>query len=327
MRFLALLAFLTLLSAVVAIAQDPTPTPRKLPFEFKRVGPNIWAAIDDSQGDSGANAGFVIGDSGVVVIDTFENEAAARALLAQIQAITRLPIKFVVNTHYHIDHVAGNRVFSDAGALIVAHRNVGEWINSENPKFFGDKIKPQERAFVEHLLGPDVAYDSELSLLLGKRRIDVEFFAGHTGGDSIVSISDAGVVFCGDLFWRKTLPNLIDATTTAWLQTLNEIPAIPSHGAPKGATAHAELFIPGHGGVGNAADIQDFRKYLEFLRAATQKAMDTGKTGDDLVAAVLPQLTQNYGSWDFFKDFSRSNILDVAAELNGTKRVPVADRK
>jgi glyoxylase-like metal-dependent hydrolase (beta-lactamase superfamily II) len=274
------------------------------------IGPNIWAAIDDANDDAGAIAGFVVGDSGVVVIDTFKNEAVAKALLGQIQTITHLPIKFVVNTHYHIDHAVGNRVFSTPGAVIVAHQNVGTWINSENPKFFGDKIKPEEKTFIEHQLGSEVAYDSELSLFLEKRRVDIKFFPGHTLGDSIVSIPDAGVVFCGNRFWRKTLPNLIDATTGTWIRTLSEIPAIPSQGT------NAMIFAPGHRGIGDGGAVQDLRQYLEFPeRSHSQKTLDSGKTGDDLVAVVLPQLTQTYGSWDFFKNFSRSDILDVAAEL------------
>ncbi len=185
-----------------------------------------------------------MGDDGVAVIDTFENEAAAKALLAEIKKLTPLPIKFVVNTHYHLDHVAGNLIFADAGAVIVGHRNLRDWINTENLKFFGDKIKPEEKSMVEHLVGPQVAYDSGLTLFLGSRRLDVKFFEGHTGGDSIVSIPDASVVFCGDLFWRKTLPNLIDATTSAWVKSLSDIVTIPSQNAPKGLPTRAAVFIP-----------------------------------------------------------------------------------
>jgi cyclase len=324
MRRLLHLATLAVLlaSATIAAAQSTAPPSDKLPFELKLIGPNIWAALDNANGDAGANAGFVIGDSGVLVVDTFENEVAAKALLLEIQKLTHLPVKFVVNTHYHLDHVAGNRVFSNAGAVIVAHRSVRAWINTENLKFFGEKIKPEQKSFVELLLGPEVTYESELSLFLGARRIDVKFFEGHTGGDSVVSIPDAGIVFCGDLFWRKTLPNLIDATTTAWIASLDDIPFIPVERAADGPATHSAIFVPGHGTVGTAADVQDFQKYLQYLRSITQKPVDSGKTGDDLVSAILPQLTQAYGSWDFFKDFSRSNILDAAAELNGSKRTP-----
>src|SRR5277367_5376084 len=99
--------------ASCVLAQAPATTPKPLPFTLKKIGPNIWAAIDDANGDAGANSGFVIGEDGVAVIDSFENEAAAQALLGEIRKLTPLPVKFVVNTHYHLDHVAGNRVYAN----------------------------------------------------------------------------------------------------------------------------------------------------------------------------------------------------------------------
>jgi cyclase len=327
MRFPSQLLALVFVIAATAAAQATPQAQAQLPFQLKLIGPNIWAAVDDAKGDAGANAGFVIGDSGVVVIDTFENEAAAKALLAEIRKLTHLPVKFVVNTHYHLDHVAGNRVFSNAGAVIVAHDNIRGWINTENLKFFGDKIKPEEKILVEQLLGPEVAYESAVTLYLGARRIRVQFLAGHTGGDSVVSVPDAGVVFCGDLFWRKTLPNLIDATTSDWIKTLSTLAVFPAQPAHDSTEVASAIFVPGHGDVGTADDVLDFQKYLEYLRTTVQKPVDNGKAGDDLVNAVLPELTRTYGSWDFFKDFSRSNILDVAAELRGTKRTPPRGKK
>ncbi len=327
MRFFSQLLGFILLFAAATATQGTPPAEAQPPFQLKLIGPNIWAAIDDAKGDAGANAGFVIGDSGVVVIDTFENETAAKALLTEIRKRTHLPVKFVVNTHYHLDHVAGNRVFSNAGAVIVAHENLRGWINTENLKFFGEKIKPEEKSLVAQLLGPEVSYDSAVTLFLGSRRINVQPFAGHTGGDSVVSIPDAGVVFCGDLFWRKTLPNLIDATTSAWINTLSDLAVLPAQPANNSTLTRAEVFVPGHGDVGTSADVLEFKKYLEYLRATVKGPADNGKTGDDLVNAVLPDLTKTYGTLDFFKDFSRSNILDVAAELRGLKRVPPPDKK
>jgi cyclase len=324
MRFLLRLSFLFCFFAAVLLAQSPDAP---LPFQLKLIGPNIWAAIDDAKGDAGANAGFVVGDDGVAVIDTFENEAAAKALLGQIHSLTHLPIKFVINTHYHLDHVAGNRVFAQHGAVIVGHHSVRAWIHTENLKFFGEKIKPEEKALVQNLFAPEVTYDTGVTLFLGTRRIEITYMQGHTGGDSVVSIPDAGIVFCGDLFWRHTLPNLIDATTSTWISTLSEFTEQKADTLPNSALPPAVIFIPGHGDVGNADDVLEFQGYLTWLRGAVEKAVDANKKDDKLVAAVLPELTEKYGSWEFFKDFSRSNILDVGAEFEGTKRNPVAQKK
>jgi glyoxylase-like metal-dependent hydrolase (beta-lactamase superfamily II) len=285
-------------------------------FEIKKIGDGVYAAISPGESKAGANAGFVIGDDGVAVIDTFEDASAAKALLDEIRKVTKLPIRFVVNTHYHIDHVAGNGVFAEAGAVVVAHRNVREWIHTENLKFFGEKITPEEKKFVESLTSPSVVYSDSLDLYLGSRHLALHYYPGHTGGDTVVEVPDAHAVFCGDLFWRKTLPNLIDASTDKWIATLDKLVTV----APDGS------YVPGHGDVGNASDVKDFHGYLVELRSAVTAAQSAGKSGTDVVNTVLPDLQTKYGSWEFFKYFAKSNIADTAKELKGEKRVPSAPR-
>ena len=114
---------------------------------------------------------------------------------------------------YHLDQVAGNEVFASAGAVVVAHRNVRAWLRTENLKFLGDAIKPEDKARVQALKLPDVVYDDHLELYLGKRLLQVRFLRGHTGGDSVVYVPDARVLFGGDLLWKDPVPNLVDAST------------------------------------------------------------------------------------------------------------------
>src|SRR3954447_23284635 len=101
-----------------ASAQAPWPTP--LPFALKQVGPGVYAAIDGPEHKSGSNAGFIIGDDGVLVVDSFFNPDSTRALVAEIHRLSPKPIRYVVNTHYHVDHTGGDQVLKDAGAVIVA---------------------------------------------------------------------------------------------------------------------------------------------------------------------------------------------------------------
>src|SRR5579871_4361331 len=308
MKLLHALALLMLTATAVATLAQTTET---LPFTLKPLGHGVYAAIDDEKGDAGANAGFVIGDDGILVVDTFENEKAARALLSEIRKLTPLPIRFVVNTHYHLDHVNGNDVFAAAGATILAQRNVRDWERTENLKWWGDKIKPEVKARVESLKLPDVVYDQGVDLYLDSRKLEVRSYPGHTGGDSIVYVHDAGVLFCGDLFWNHHIPNLTDATTGVWTKTLN---ALVGSGAGK--------FVPGHGEPGTSLDVRALQQYLEDLRAAVGLARAAGKSGDALVEAVLPELQTKYGSWGFFKEFAKANIKQTGEELAGSKRVP-----
>jgi len=282
-------------------------------FTLHEVGPGTFAAVAVPGSGAGSNAGFVVGDDGVAVIDTFQSADAAKALLAAIRQRTDLPIRFVVDTHYHLDHVAGNGVFRSAGAAIVAQRNVRAWERPENLKWWGDNVPPDKKAWVESLVLPDLVYDRGVDLYLGSRPLEVRVFPGHTGGDSIVVVPDAGVVFTGDLFWNTTLPNTTDADTAAWVTTDEELTA-----------SHPDAtFVPGHGEVGKAGDVSAFRGYLEALRADVAAARQKGLTGDALVSAVRSELAPRFDRWAFYSHFIDQNITQAAAELAGTKRRPV----
>ena len=307
---LPLVPLLPLLLAAAPAAPGPAP----LPFTLPSLGHGVYAAID-VDGQAGANAGFVIGDDAVAVVDTFQRPAAAAALLKAIREKTSLPIRFVINTHYHIDHVFGNRTFHDQGAVVLAQRNVRAWIHTENLKFFGKEIPADKKAMVENLYAPDVVYDDGVRLYLGaSQQLVVQSHPGHTGGDSIVIVPGAGVVFCGDLFWRKTLPNMIDATVGDWIPTLDGFRQLPG--------ASGLTYVPGHGDVGTAADVAEFRGYLSDLRSMVEGAVKDGAEGDALEQALMPGLQAKYGSWGFFKYFAKPDLQFMAAELRGTKTVP-----
>ncbi len=297
-------------------------------FTVKKIGEGVYAAIGADGGKAGSNAGFVIGSNGVLVIDTFEGVEPAKALLAEIKKVTNLPIRFVVNTHYHLDHTGGNAVFEEAGAVILAHKNLRGWLRTENLKFFGPNPKPEQKTMVESLVLPDEVYSDAVDVYLGERQVQVRYMLGHTGGDSVVIVPDANVVFAGDLVWQKHLPNLIDATTSHWVKTLEKLQA--DH--------PSATFVSGHGDVATPADVKDFHDYLVTLRDEAAKARAAGKSDKDLVDAVLPQLKEKYGDcpdaaspapaqpsahcWGFFKAFSTRNIMQTAAELAGTKKIP-----
>ena len=286
LRWALALALLT----AMAVAQKPY-------FALHEVAPGVFAAIGTPGSGAGSNAGFIIGDNSVLVVDTFQKVEAAQALLAAIREKTALPVRFVVNTHYHLDHVTGNRVFADAGATIMAQRNVRAWIHTENLKFFGPHPTAAAQATVAGLRAPDLVYDDGVEIDLGRRRVVVEVRPGHTGGDSVVRTE--GAIFTGDLFWRHSLPNLIDASTGPLVATLRTLAA----DAPAGTA-----FIPGHGEVGTAADVDEFRGYIEDLRHQTTPAA----------------LAAKYAGWTGYSHFIGPNLADMAAELNGTKRIPSA---
>ena len=299
-----------MLSLLVGILLAAVPPAEPVHFKLVEVGQGAYAAIA-KPGDraSVGNAGFIVGSDGVVVVDAFMTAEGAEELLATVRRLTKAPVRWVVNTHYHLDHVGGDAVFVKQGAVILAQENVRAWVRTENLKW-RKEIKPEEKAMLAALPLPDFTYRDGMRLWPGGREVVISTPPGHTGGDSVVFLPGADVVFMGDLFWKDTLPNLIDANTKEWVGTLDTF--LAEHPASR--------FVPGHGEVGAALDVRFFRDYLVGLRTTVDKAIAQGKSGPELTAQVLELLKKKYASWTWFDQFAEKNIEQTEQEMRGTKK-------
>lgn len=306
----SIVAFAALVTAVAAWAQ-----PAPLPFVLKQVGPGVYAAIDGPAHKAGSNAGFVIGDDGVLVVDSFFNPDAARALVAEIHRLTPKPIRYLVNTHYHLDHTAGDQVLRDAGAIIIAHRHERGWVRTENVHLLGDRITPQMRAEIAALPLPDVTTDKDLAVWLGSRKIVVRTVLGHTGGDLTVYVPDAKVLFTGDLLWRRIPPNLIDGSVKEWTATDWDFEHMPD-------AAHV-TYVPGHGDVADLRDVEDFRAYLLDLNHLVAEGRTKGLKDEALAAYVTPKLKARHPDWTISDRAAAFEVRYMDEELAGTKKRPV----
>jgi glyoxylase-like metal-dependent hydrolase (beta-lactamase superfamily II) len=308
-------------------------------FQLVKVGDGVYAAIAKSGGLASGNAGFVIGDEAVLIFDTFFTPAAIEELISEVQALTKLPIKYAVNSHYHLDHTGGNQVLLARGIPIIAHDNLTQWQTTKNRRFLppleelqkrradaakqlsetpqdqNDKRTQFERQihrldammFIK-LTNPTVTFGSGVvHLFLGKREVLLFTLPGHTGGDVLAYVPDANVLFTGDLGWSKTLPNLVDATVTDWVPTLDRV--LNQYPTAK--------FVPGHGGVAEAAEIKDFRDYLDDLRARVRQGIKNGLTIDQTKQQLkLPEKYKTFA----FQNLATPNVEDMYKELTGTKQ-------
>jgi glyoxylase-like metal-dependent hydrolase (beta-lactamase superfamily II) len=309
-------------------------------FQLMKVADGVYAAIAKSGGLASGNAGFVIGHDSVLIFDTFLTPVAIEELIAEIQTLTKLPIKYAVNSHYHLDHTGGNQVLVARGVQIIAHDNVMKWQTTKNKRFLpapeelqkrrSDAAKllsetpadqKDKRAQLERtirrldammairLTNPTRTFSSgTMRLKLGKREVILATLPGHTGGDVFAYVPDANALFTGDLGWSKTLPNLVDATVNDWIPTLDTI--LKQHPASK--------FVPGHGNVATAVDIKDFRDYLDDLRARVKQGIAGGLTVDQAKEQLI--LPEKYKSFAF-QNFATPNVEDMYKELKGTKQV------
>jgi len=307
-------------------------------FQLVKVADGVYAAIAKSGGLASGNAGFVVGDGGVLMVDTFFTPTAVEELIGAIESETKQPIKYALNTHYHLDHTGGNQVLAALGVPIIAHDNVTIWQTTKNRRFLplpeelqkrrNDALKQlsetptdqtEKRAQLERqlrrldgmltikLTNPSVTFSSgTLHLYLGKRVVILFTLPGHTGGDVLAYVPDANVVFTGDMGWRKTLPNLVDASVSEWITSLDKI-------LSQYPTAR---FVPGHGDVADAGELREFRDYLDDLRTRVRQAIADGLTIDQ--AKEQLKLPEKYKSFAF-QNFATPNVEDMYKELKGTK--------
>jgi glyoxylase-like metal-dependent hydrolase (beta-lactamase superfamily II) len=319
---------------------DPAASKAEDDFQLVKVADGIYAAIAKPGGLASGNAGFIVGDSGVLIVDTFFTPAAIEELISEIGAQTKQPIRYAVNTHYHLDHTGGNQVLAARGVPIIAHDNVMAWQVTKNTRFLpapadlqkrkADTAKQladtpadqkDKRGQLERqlrrldameqikLTRPSLTFGTgSLHLYLGNREVILFTLPGHTGGDVLVYVPDANVIFTGDMGWSKTLPNLVDATVIDWIKSLDLI--LADHAGTK--------FIPGHGEVAAGAEMREFRDYLDGLRRTVQLAIDDGLTVEQ--AKDQFKLPDRYKSFAF-QNFAQPNIEDMYKELTGTKNI------
>lgn len=308
-------------------------------FTLVKLADGVYAAIAKPGGLASGNAGFVVGDNGVLVFDTFFTPEAAQELIEVAQKEGKQPVKYAVNSHYHLDHTGGNQIFTAKGIPVIGHDRLIEWQTSKNRRFLpakeelqkriGDSQKqindtPAEQAekraefqrrlrrleamVAIQLTNPTVTFGSGLlRLYLGKREVVLFTLPGHTGGDVLAFVPDANVVFTGDMSWRKTLPNLVDATVNDWILSLDKL----LNDYP---TAR---FVPGHGEVASSQDVTEFREYLDDLRTRVKQAMGEGLTLDQAKERLkLPEKYKGFA----FQNFATPNVEDMYKELTNTKK-------
>src|SRR5205807_3787235 len=133
----------TIFALFVLISSGNGQTRTQDDFQLVKVADGVYAAIAKPGGLASGNAGFVIGNDSVLVFDTFFTPAAIEDLISEIQTLTKLPIKYAVNSHYHLNHTGGNQVLVARGIPIIAHDNVMKWQTTKNKRFLPE---PEELA-------------------------------------------------------------------------------------------------------------------------------------------------------------------------------------
>ncbi len=238
------------------------------------VAENVWMVQGDAALGTPANrnfisnAGFVVTDEGVVVIDALGSPVLANELIAEIRRITRQPIRYLVVTHFHADHIYGLQAFKAAGAQILGHPSGREYLHSETARLRLDASRKDLAPWIDaqtQLLGADRwLSEAQTELRLGSYLFQIRHVGpSHTPEDLVVFVPKAGVLFAGDLVFRGRIPFVGQADSRQWIASLGGLIEF----APR-------VLIPGHGGVSTdpMADLTLTRDYLVFLRKSMGEA-------------------------------------------------------
>ncbi|MCK4538661.1 MAG: MBL fold metallo-hydrolase [Candidatus Krumholzibacteria bacterium] len=250
-----------------------------------------WIAPGPGAGDGlGANSGFIIGTEAVMVIDTRYTPELAEELLEAIRSITDVPVKYVVNTHYHPDHTWGNSVFAGVGATIISTRETRDDIEKYTPiylSYYRDQKPQAYRQLVNvKMTLPD-------SLVLGRTVVDLGGISaeiyydgpGHTAGDVFVTVPRTRTVFAGGLVSNGYHPNMSDQGVDFdnWKAILGRL-----------ATTGIDRVVPGQGMVSSPDILRKQQSYIDLVIETGKNAIRKGIALSKAATGTILPGTEGY---------------------------------
>ncbi len=285
-------------------------------FKIEEVAKGVYAAIAVDMERALGNAAIVdLGDE-TLVLDTFASPQAADVLREVAIELTGKIPRWVVNSHHHGDHVLGNQCFADEAAFIATHQTRQETISlAEQVTSYRqatteelEALQNNEEAKIEdraeqitqlkerlqyldnlHVTIPTIVYENKLILQGTQQSVHIlTFGGGHTVSDSFIYLPDVGVVLLADLFFQdESHPWVGDGNPAEWVRILEQVLQIP-----------ADIFVPGHGNVGDRKDVELQLKYMQDFAAVVEAKRENP---DHEVNVPAP-----YRSWEGEEWFERS---------------------
>lgn len=255
--------------------------------ELTKLADNVYTYVgvkDASPARSfAANAGIVIGRDGVLVVDTLISAKEGERFLADIRKVTDKPIKYVVNTHAHLDHAFGNCVFARLGATVISHtadRKLLERVGADTLKNIGNfGLKPEDMAGTEIVL-PTLSFSDRMQIDLGDETVElIRVAPSHTEGSVVVYIPSKKLLFAGDILFTDFHPFLADGDISGWTRTIDAL-----------LTMDVERIIPGHGPLSGKNDLKEMKAYLLLFDSKARELAATSQDADAIAAELKKTL-------------------------------------
>lgn len=235
-------------------------------------------ASQDNHGQI-SNIGFVVGRNAVAVIDTGGSAAVGHALKAAIRGVTDLPVRYVINTHMHPDHVLGNAAFSGKNVEFVGHHKLARALRARGAHYLeANRELLGAKAFGgTQIVLPTRNVRDTLELDLGGRILRLTAHpTAHTDNDLTVLDVETRVLWLGDLLFVRHIP-VVDGSITGWLRVMERLMA-----------ESATHVVPGHGPVSLPwpASAEAQMRYLTGLAQSVRRYIDDGRTLSDAMREI-----------------------------------------
>ena len=302
MKISFLFIFLQLFFSVELMAQLNIVEVR--PGMFVHQGEHL--DIDEGYHGDICNIGFIIGNESIAVIDTGGTIEIGEELLSEIRNRSNLPIRYVINTHVHLDHIYGNAAFINETPIFVGHENLPKamqlrkaFYEKLNFDFMG--VDPKHSVQVPPT--KTVKIDEEIFLDLGGRLLKVKAYPeAHTNNDVTILDVNSNTLWAGDLLFIERTP-VIDGDINGFIKVLDEI-----------KKDQYSLVVPGHGTPSESPHLafEKIKIYLEKLRDAIRLAIDNGVGLHEATETLLSDESSN---WLLFDVQNKRNINYVYPKM------------
>ncbi len=278
---------------------------------FSEIGPGLFAYT--AEGDP--NSGIIVGDDCCMVIDAQATPAMAGRVISRVREVTDKPIRYVVLSHYHAVRVLGASAYEGASIVasgetrrLIEERGAQDWDSEYGrfPRLF------QDAESIPGLTWPTFAFEEEMTIWLGKREVNLMHLGGgHTSGDIVAWVPDAGAMFTGDLVEYHSACYCGDAQLRDWPQTLDAIRAF----SPK-------AIVPGRGDA--LADPQTVklalamtRDFVQSLYGAAEMTVAKGGSLKECMAATRAAMDAKFGGYAIYEHCLPFNVARAFDEASG----------
>jgi cyclase len=250
-----------------------------------KIGPDLYAYISDN--DASANSTFLVSDQGILVVDTGLNAQEGRKLLEEIRKVSQAPVRWIVNTHYHPDHLGGNSVVGPDAIII-------------STAFTRLQAAYSQKNSANETMGP-----KGLVLYLSGHEVQI-YYPGpaHTMGDAVVYFPGQHAIATGDLFLTNSCPAMDDGDMENWIMALDHMLALP-----------IEHVVPGHFELAQKGELQRFRNYLADVRDQVARMHRQGMPLEQIQASLALDSYKNFRQYPKYEATFRDNAAAYYRQL------------